>query len=37
MILGLDDPTCGADADQDGDVDVSDWMKVKRIILGFNP
>ena len=34
IILGLEDPTCGAYVDEDDDVDVFDWVKVKRIIMG---
>jgi hypothetical protein len=33
--MKLDNPTCGADADNDGDVDVFDWVKVRRILMGL--
>ena len=33
--MGLDPPTCGADADTDGDVDVFDWVRVRRILMGL--
>ncbi len=38
-VLQLEGVTCSivfGDADMDGDVDVFDWVKVKRIILGID-
>ena len=34
IILEVDPPTCGADANQDGKIDSGDLLKVLKIILG---
>jgi hypothetical protein len=36
IILELDDPTPGADANQDGIINVLDLTKIARIILGLD-
>ncbi|MGB2853539.1 MAG: CARDB domain-containing protein, partial [Dehalococcoidia bacterium] len=30
-------PFCPGDADMDGDVDVFDWVRVRRILMGLDP
>jgi hypothetical protein len=35
IILGYDDPTCGADANMDGTIDMGDVTTTELIILGY--